>query len=489
MNHKRSCNKKQLFFTQFLCEENIAVPEQKLDIEDIASIIVDPQIISLRIIDTPIGCSVEGERLTGKKLSVEIKMRQKVMYISKTTVQSVHVIENDCYKSIMIIVPEFIYGTSIEYLLNNKYIKVSIEVENASASKIDNRHIYKTVALFIKAEIIPSYMLCYIEDYNCHRSELFITFKDGTKKRKITSFNKGKIIMPQWSPCGQKIAYICQQKDSSFLCISDIKGNTTYPVTDTDLFKFISSFSWQKNSTDILFTAYFNGNKDIFTINLNTLEWKQLTYGSAGCMSIKPKVSFNGEQIAFIRVVNNERSLYVMKKNGLGIRKIENLGYIKDFCWENNSSRITVVCRKKDENENKKEYMLGCEDNRDEIFLVDLIYNYSVCLHLSKLKLKIKNIKISLNNRYISFIGENFGKVDIYIYDLLKNHIINLTENECGINISDYDWNLDSSGIYFSSNEMEYYNVYFAYICDKIKDQISNTKANNIKLCCRTKIS
>lgn len=481
---KTKCDKKALFFTQFLCEENIVVPEQKLDIEDVVSVLVEPEIISLRVIDTPIGCSAEGQNLTGKKLSIEIKMKQKVVYVAQREVQSVHVVENECYKSALIVIPQFIYGSKVENLLSHNCFRVDVEVENASAMKVNNRNIYKSVLLFIKAKVIPNYLLCYVEDYNCHSSELYITFEDGTRKKEVGSFNEGKIIMPQWSPCGSRVAYICKRKESSFLCISDIKGSNTYKVTDIGCFKYVSSFSWCDYGNSILFTAVLRGSKEIFRINVNTLEWKQLTYGSNRGSSIRPKPSFNNEYIGYIKISSDIRSLYVMRKNGLGNKNISKLEYVKDFCWENNHLRIAAICN----NINSNNYNFSCGKGIDEIFLINIQCDDIICLNISEFMLSIRKVKFSLDNRYISFIGEYQGIQDIYLYDLLKNEMINLTENECGVEIGDYDWHIESTGIYFSCNELDYYNVFFLDICNKTKTQISNTEANNIKICFRPKI-
>lgn len=494
MSHKdtkkiciEKCNKEPSFFTQFICEENIVVPHKKPDIEDIVSVIVDPEIVSLRIINTPIGCSAEGQKLTGKKLSIEIKMRQKIVYISKTEKQSVHVVENEFYKSTYIIVPKLIYGSDVEHLLNQKYIDVDVKVENTSAIKVDERNIYKNVILFISAKVKCSYLLCYTEDCNCHSSKLYISYENGTKIREIACFDKGKILMPKWSPCGQRIAYIYREKNSSCIYLSDIKGNYTYELTNTDVYKYVTNFSWSPDGRNIVFTAFFKGNKDIFTIDLNTLECKQLTYGKCGCKSTKPKCSFDGEYIGYMRLVDDNKNLYIMKKNGLGTKRITKLDKIKDFAWENNNLGIAIV---HDEyiNDNKKDYFLDCEKKGNEIILVDLKFNEEINLNLSRFNLKIRNIKFSNDDRYISFIGENLGFEDIYVYDLIKNILINVTENEEGVNISDYDWKIDSSGIYYSCDELNYYNVFFVYICDKTKIQISNTKASNMKLSYRPKI-
>lgn len=478
------------FFTQFTVEEHVKVPDQKPDVEEVISAIVDSKIVSLNVIDTAEGTSYEGQNLSGKKIAVEIELRQKIMYISNTVVQSVHVVENLTLQSVYVVVPKLIYGSKPEDLIKCKYFNPKIVIENVMAEKIDCRNIFKNIIIFIEFTLVTSYLLCYSESHGCKESSLYLTYNDGTNKKKIAYSENYEISEPQWAPCGQRVAYICCEKDSSFLCVSDVKGNNTYQLTDTDVFKYVSSFSWCADESTILFTAFFKNNKDIFSLNLNTLEWKQLTYGAAGCNSKKPKASFDGEYIAYIKSVNDNSNLYMMKKNGLGTKKITNLVRVKDFIWENNNLRIAVACHESDENKckNKKDLSLGCEKSGDEIFLVDIKCNDRVCLNISKLNLKIKKIKYSQDNRYIGFIGERLGIEDIYLYDLLKNEIINLTENEYGINISDYDWNIDSSCVYYSCNELNYYNVYFVCICDKAKTQISNTRAKEIKLCFRPKI-
>lgn len=493
-NSKKSCTKKcdkhYTFFTQFLCEDNIIVPDKKPAIEDIVSVIVDPEIVSLRIINTPIGCSAEGQKLTGKKLSIEIKMRQKILYISKCEVQSVHAVENECYKSVYIIIPKCIHGSDVEHLLNQKYIDVDVKIENTSAIKVDERNIYKSIVLFIKAKIKCSYLLCYSENYKYHGSELCISYEDGSKKRTILCFDEGKIVRPKWSPCGQRIAYIYSDKNCSCIHLSDIKGNYTYELTDKNLFKHITSFSWCRDGANIVFTAYLKNNSEIYSINLNTLECEQLTYGKYGGNSIKPKYSFDGEHIAYIRCSGDSSILYVMDKSGLGAKRITKLDNVIDFAWENNDLRIAVAC--KDtlyyEDNNTQDYSLICERKGNEIILIDLNCNEMESLNISEFNLNIREIRFAQNNRYISFIGERLGIEDIFLYDLLKNEIINLTENEFGINIDNYDWNIDSTGIYYSSNELHYYNVYYIYICDKSKVQITNSKSSSIQLSYRPKI-
>ena len=486
----RKCHKDIFYFNQFICEENIVIPCKKPDVENIMSVIVDPEIISMRVVNTPKGTSEEGQHLTGKKISIELRLRQKIMYVSQTAVQSVHVVENECYKSVYVVVPRVMAGCKPEELLKNKYLKAEIVVENTSATKIDERNIYKTVLLYIKVQVVSCYTLCYTENHNCHESCLYIAYEDGTRKKEITCCDDYKILSPKWSPCGQRIAFICYDKHSSFLCISDIKVFNTKQITDPYVIKYISSFSWGADGNSILFTGYLKKNKEIFVINLNTLDWKQLTYGECGCNSFMAKCSTDGGKIGYLKTIEESTNLYLMKKNGLGTKKLTFTGNIKEFVWEYGSYRIACVSTGSHEEEASREedFALGCSKKGDEVFILDTIDCHKEPLNISKYSLKIKSIKFSIDNQFISFIGETDGIEDIYIYDLIKNDLINLTDNDYGINIVDYDWKTDSSTIYYSSNELSYYNVYTVTLWDKMKTQISNATASNIKLAYRPRI-
>ena len=493
-NIKKACINKShkdiYYFNQIIYEENILVPDKKPDVENIMSVVVDHEVISMRVIDTPKGTSAEGQHLTGKGISIELKLRQKIMYVSQTAVQTVHVVEGECFKSICIIIPHLIAGSKPEDLLKKKYLKAEVIVENASAAKIDERNIYKTVMLLVKIQVVPCYLLCYTENHNGNESRLYICNEDGSKKKEIACCEDYKILSPKWAPCGQRIAYICYDKHSSFLCTSDIKSFNIKQITDPYLFKQISGFSWGPDGNSILFTGCLKKNKDIFLVNLSNLEWRQLTYGENGCNSFMAKCSTNGERIGYLKAIGESSNLYIMQKNGLGTKKLTTIGNIKEFAWENGSYKIICVSAAVEEEQysSKEDYVLGCDKKGDEVFILDTADGHKENLNISNYNLKIKNVKFSFDNEFISFIGQIGGIEDIYLYDLIRNELINLTDNGYGINIGEYDWKRDSSAIYYSSNELSYYNVYIVAIYDKMKIQVSNTTASSIKLAYRPRI-
>lgn len=64
------------YFEWVSCSDEMGVPENMPDIGQVLSMIVDPEIISIRIINTAKGISAEGHSLSGKKAAVELKLKQ-----------------------------------------------------------------------------------------------------------------------------------------------------------------------------------------------------------------------------------------------------------------------------------------------------------------------------------------------------------------------------------------------------------------------------
>ncbi|MCY6369535.1 hypothetical protein [Clostridium ganghwense] len=485
--YNKCCHEKELLFTQFSCEDKVKVPDAKPDVEEIVSVIVEPEIVSLRVINSPKGTSYEGQHLSGKKLSIEIKLKQKIMYISKSAVQSVHVVENECYKSTYIVIPYLIYGSKVEDLIKLKYLVPKIIVEGNFAEKIDDRTIFKNIILFIELKLYPIYVLCHSEDYNCNKSKLYIEYDDGTKKKEIAACDNCKILRPKWSPSGQKIGYICYDKYSSSLCITGISSRKVRKITDPYIFNAITSFSWGNNDNEIFFSAYLEGKKEIFYIDISTCQWKQLTYSKRGWKNFNVKISPNGNKVGYIKTMCDDSNLYIMNTHGLDTNKITSSGNVKYFDWQNDSTAVAYVSSKECGKGKQGNFCLGSMENGDEIYIIDISNLNKESIGISEEKLHIKNIRFSPDSRYIAFIGVRMGIENIYAYDLVKKIYIKI-DNEFGVKIGDFAWNSESTQIYFSSNKLNYYNIYVFTICDETITQITNTSSNNIKLSYRPRI-
>lgn len=486
------CKKNIGYFTQFTSCEKIEVPCSKPNIEQIVSVIVDPEIISSRVVNTPKGISSEGQCLTGKKLCIEVKLNQKVMYVADTATQSIHAVENTSYCSAYIIIPNIIDGSDPNNLLLNNLLRTEIYVEDIFIEKLNKRCIEKCVHLLIQTEVVPTYKLCCTEEHNCTNSDLFALYQDGTFKKQLTDFKDCKVFNPQWSPSCQSIAFLLKHKDNCSLCITSIKSSEVIYLTDPYIFPFITSFCWSNNNSSIYFSSYTENKKEIFSMDTATLQWRQLTYGNSNCKSYKPKCSPDGYKIAFFKSIYNKVNLYTMDTNGLSSKQLTSLGSVKDFTWSQDCSSIVCIVSSEgfpyDREKNNDDHTLEDNLKGDGIFIVDINSCQTHPILLPKKSIKIRKIQYSPDNKYISFIGKSFSSEDIYIYDLLKCELINLTSNDSEIEIDDYTWKVDSTSIYFSSNDLLYFNLYSLSLFDKVKTQISNTTANGMQVTYRAKL-
>lgn len=143
-------------WTQFFIPEVVDIPTQKPDVEGIVSVHSCIQIISQRVIKTPVvtnnGVPVydvgnsECTLLTGRKLIVEGILKQKVIYTSATEEQSVHSATYNIPFSVFIIVDP-------NTALSQKF-RVDPYIEDIYACKLSARSIFKNTTIFIKASAI-----------------------------------------------------------------------------------------------------------------------------------------------------------------------------------------------------------------------------------------------------------------------------------------------------------------------------------------------
>ncbi|MCY6369540.1 hypothetical protein [Clostridium ganghwense] len=141
---------KPMYFTEISIPEIIKIPPQKPDIEQVISIMVEPEIVSMRLADTPCAKSFEGQLLSGKKLIMELKLKEKVSYVADETTQPAHAAHyEDVMQSVFVIVPKYVNNIPIERLLKANKIIVTPYIEDIYAEQKDNRTIFKNITLLI----------------------------------------------------------------------------------------------------------------------------------------------------------------------------------------------------------------------------------------------------------------------------------------------------------------------------------------------------
>lgn len=138
------------YFTEIAIPETVEIPCQKPDMEDLLSVMVDAEVISTRLVKTPISTSYEGQQLRGYKLIVELKLKQKIKYVADEPTQSVHAAHFEkTVSSIFVILPPTIDGCDTERLFKNKKLTVTPYVEDIYAAKMNCRKIFKNIVVLI----------------------------------------------------------------------------------------------------------------------------------------------------------------------------------------------------------------------------------------------------------------------------------------------------------------------------------------------------
>jgi hypothetical protein len=137
------------YWTQISISENLVVPEQKPDIEQINSIIITVNIIKKKVIVTPTstGENQEGKILTGRKIIIEGELCQTVQYTADVPEQSVHSAHFLVPFSAFIIVPVLI--NTVDTLDIN--FEINSCVEDVFIIDYCKRNLFKNVTLFLQA--------------------------------------------------------------------------------------------------------------------------------------------------------------------------------------------------------------------------------------------------------------------------------------------------------------------------------------------------
>lgn len=135
-------------WTQISVLEVFKLPVTKPDIATLDKVFVEVQIISTRIVNTPIGpCptkeNLEGTRLTGKKMVIEGLLKQKIVYTAARPDQPVFAAHFDAQFSAFIVLPPN---------ADLKDFCVEACIEDVFAIPFNPREVFKNVTLFLQAK-------------------------------------------------------------------------------------------------------------------------------------------------------------------------------------------------------------------------------------------------------------------------------------------------------------------------------------------------
>lgn len=468
-------NKIQNYFSYFNSEDILKLPDELPNIKKIISIVVEPEVISKKAINTIKGYSSEGNYFTGKKIIVYLKLKQKILYVTNSENETIHLFINEYFDSVSIVIPPTINGSNPQKLIDYEYIKAAIYIQDIVLYKINERSIFCNI--YILANVFP--VSCYEIVYSITENDicsLYLCHDLGRYKKLITFINSNKNTKPKWNPNGNKIAFLVNKKAKKkyMLKVYDLKNNKINEITNLNDFSSITSFCWTADDNKIIISGINNKRKELYSINLITLDIKQLTSEKCNIKSYKPLVSPSNKQIAFLQSIYNITNLCIMDIDGMNIKKLASANSIKSFDWSNDSKNIVYIVNKIEEKDQLKVLNLPSFKN----------YIYNTPNEI----VNIRKIKYSPDNKYLAFIGSRLTTDNIYIYSFNENKYNNLTNNVTNIHISDFDWKIDSSFIYYSSNDYQYYNIFCISLDSFNILNITNTTSSNILLNYRPKI-
>lgn len=136
-NINEYCVKNLETFKQTNVDYVFCIPNQKPDIEQIVKVWATPFIECEKLVKTPVGTSLEGQRITGYKYLIEGYITLKVEYVALETEQSLHTAHTD--------IPFCSYVVMPEGFNKNALITPSILIEDINSLQMDCRCIYNNI--------------------------------------------------------------------------------------------------------------------------------------------------------------------------------------------------------------------------------------------------------------------------------------------------------------------------------------------------------
>lgn len=145
-----------IYWSQMYIPETLVVPPQKPDIEEINSVNISVNIIRHEVVVTPssgAGASLEGKKLSGRKLIIEGELCQKISYTACDEEQSLHSAHFYVPFSAYVVVPAEVTFDPLDGAIDtlNVNFQVNACVEDLYIKNFTCRTIFKNVTLLLQA--------------------------------------------------------------------------------------------------------------------------------------------------------------------------------------------------------------------------------------------------------------------------------------------------------------------------------------------------
>lgn len=464
------------YFSSCNLSNKLNLPCSSSSSENILSIIVSHKIIASRVVDTMRGHSFEGYKSSGKGIALDIVFYEKILFKDGHS-SRVNMVNYDFYNSTIIQMPSKIEGTFIDKLFNMNKLKANIHTHAVSLCNIDATSLLNNIYSTVYIKYYPTYELCYSTKDSFNNSKIFLAYNDGTNPLLKLQITFGEIIYLKWSPDGQAIAYLKSMNSHNILCLYNISKNINFSDSNENiLLKDIKEFIWKDNFT-IIYLYNNNINEDIYSLNIKTNKITQLTftYNSASYESLVYNKHLN--KLLFIKNIKEKRLLYEMNINGLEFKQSSSIEYIYDFVFSYDNRFIAVIV-----DSTKNSSITNLSDKKNDLVIIDLQTNIEAYFIEDLQYINIKKIISCNEHPKFIFIGSYGCKDDIFILNYDEKKIINITNNVDDISIDDIVCNTDGTVLYYTSNELGFYNIYSFNFMEMNRKHIVSTNAVHIKL-------
>ena len=147
--------------------------------------------------------------------------------------------------------------------------------------------------------------------------DLYLMDINGKIKKRLT-VNAGINVSPSWSPDGNRLAFVSDRSGTPQIYVMDLKTLRTTRITFVG--NYNSEPAWSPTGEWIAYASLNEGNYHIFIIRPDGSSPARVTRTAGDHES--PSWSPDGNQIVFTRKLNDTQILYVVFKNGTGLRQL-----------------------------------------------------------------------------------------------------------------------------------------------------------------------